>query len=280
MTNHVSPNVPAALVYNGEVIAARGENISLTDLWKAAGSPPTKAPSEWVRSADASRFVDFLCESLNMGISHVMKAKQGKGGNTFAHWQIGLAYAKYLSPEFHMWCNSVVRSHMEVRAHGPSLPADVLDLIRRTDGIARMLSHKVTESEKAIDEIRSAIPAIISQSVEAAIASDPRRAVLDYVSVRQLLNEAKAEQHKRNRLNRKIGFELRTRALTGNPPAELRRCPHSGVWLYPRGFTASYMASRGGVLVREHNDAMRGQGVLKLVRKSVAAKAEAGSPAA
>ncbi len=32
---------------------------------------------------------------------------------TWAHWQIGLAYAKYLSPAFHAWCNEVVRGHME-----------------------------------------------------------------------------------------------------------------------------------------------------------------------
>jgi len=111
--------------------------------------------------------------------------------------------------------------------------------------------------------LRETVPAM----VEAHLASDPRRAVLDYVSVRQLLDEAKAERKGRNRVNRKIGFEMRTIALTKNPPAALRRCPHSGVWLYPRAFANEYMAARGSVLVREHNDAVKGQGVLKLVRK-------------
>lgn len=116
--------------------------------------------------------------------------------------------------------------------------------------------------------VAKAIAQTVPAMVEAALASDPRRAVLDYVSVRQLLNDAGAEQKGRNRVNRKIGYELRTCALIRQPPAELRRCPHSGVWLYPRSFTNAYMASRGASLVGEHNATMRGQGVLKLVAKT------------
>lgn len=51
--------------------------------------------------------------SLNAPVGRIYSATKGKGGATFAHWQIGLAYAKYLSPEFHMWCNEVVRERME-----------------------------------------------------------------------------------------------------------------------------------------------------------------------
>jgi hypothetical protein len=52
-------------------------------------------------------------------VERIYKSKRGgrgKGGETVAHWQIGLAYAKYLNPQFHMWCNEVVRAHMEGRA--------------------------------------------------------------------------------------------------------------------------------------------------------------------
>lgn len=108
------------LVYNGEIIHQRDEMVSLTDMWKASGSDPARAPAEWQRSADAQRFIEFLAETHNMGDSHVIAVKRGKGGGTFAHWQVGLAYAKYLSPEFHMWCNTVVRERMEGRA---ALPA-------------------------------------------------------------------------------------------------------------------------------------------------------------
>jgi hypothetical protein len=41
--------------------------------------------------------------------------RDGSDPATWAHWQIAMAYAKYLLPEFHAWCNEVVRAHMEQR---------------------------------------------------------------------------------------------------------------------------------------------------------------------
>lgn len=145
------------------------------------------------------------------------------------------------------------------------LSAEETELLRRTDGISRMLSHKVTETEKAVERIEKAIPALINQSIEAIIAADMRRAVLDYASVRQLLDEAKAVQKGRNGVNRKIGFELRMRALISKPPIQLRRCPHSGVWLYPRQFADAYMKESGLQHVKSHNDRVMGQIVMRLV---------------
>lgn len=105
--------------------------------------------------------------------------------------------------------------------------------------------------------------ATINAMIESALASDPRRAVLNFVSVRQILDDAKALRKGRNRVNRKIGHEMRDMAVTAVPPVSLRRCPHSSVWLFPRTFAESYMATRGASLVAEHNDRVMGQGVLK-----------------
>lgn len=251
----MSENLPARLVYNGEVIRDRGEMVSLTDMWKAAGSDPARRPTEWLRSADAQRFTEFLAEAHNVGNSHLLQTKGGRNGATFAHWQIALAYAKYLSPEFHMWCNVVVRERMDGSARS-SLPADVAEQIERSFGIARMLAHKVTGLEQTIESLTGHVNGLI-------LAADPRVAALEYVSVRQLLDEAKAIQKGRNSVNRRIGYDLRNRALMTTPPIALRRCPHSGVWLYPRAFADAYMREHGNGLVREHNDRQKGQGVIQ-----------------
>ncbi|TCK28983.1 KilA domain-containing protein [Ancylobacter aquaticus] len=81
--------------------------LSLTDMWKAAGEPETKRPAEWLRQDSTKDFIEIVMVS-NVGQNHI-STRRGNNGGTFAHWQIGLAYAKYLSPEFHMWCNEVVR---------------------------------------------------------------------------------------------------------------------------------------------------------------------------
>lgn len=143
----------SALVYNGVDISAKAEKLSLTDMWKASGSPLSKEPWNWSRKEGAS-FIDAVAISHNLPHGQVMTTKKGKGGSTFAHWQIGLAYAKYLSPEFHMWCNSVVRERMEGRSvPTAALDPELIEMLRRTDGIARMLSHKVTIIEKAVGDL-------------------------------------------------------------------------------------------------------------------------------
>ncbi|MEQ9347734.1 MAG: phage antirepressor KilAC domain-containing protein [Thalassospira sp.] len=109
----LSSNTLVTLDYNGSVIRIDAEKLNLTDMWRAAGSDPSRKPAEWLRSADAQKFCSFLAESLNVEISHLLEIGKGRTGATVAHWQIGLAYAKYLSPEFHMWCNTVVRDRME-----------------------------------------------------------------------------------------------------------------------------------------------------------------------
>ena len=59
----------------------------------------------------------------------IQALNEGGEWNTWAHWQIGLAYAKYLSPEFHMWCNEVIRDRME----GKSLPVQATSTLLTAD---------------------------------------------------------------------------------------------------------------------------------------------------
>ncbi len=91
--------------------------INLTNMWKAWGKDvhniaviKAYRPVEFLRSASAIKFIDSLAKELKVGYSHLVKTvRGGKRPGTWAHWQIALAYAKYLSDEFHIWCNEVVR---------------------------------------------------------------------------------------------------------------------------------------------------------------------------
>ena len=93
--------------------------LSLTDMWRAAGEPASGRPADWRRKEGAD-FIEFVQGTMPGGHSEVIQAlNEGGQWNTWAHWQIGFAYAKYLSPEFHAWCNEVVRAHMEGRGLSP-----------------------------------------------------------------------------------------------------------------------------------------------------------------
>jgi hypothetical protein len=249
-----------ALVYNGLSIRDRDEMLSLTDMWKAAGSDPSKRPSEWLRQPSTQAFAECVAGTIEVGNTHIKTMKgsgagAGRGGGTtFAHWQIGLAYAKYLSPQFHMWCNEVVRERME----GKAGRFDGAAIMRRIEGVYIALSERITEFEKAV-------PALVNKHVEAALTSDPRRAVAEYVSVRQLLDEASVPSKRRNSINRRLGTQLRDTALANEEPSAVRRCPHTGVWLFQRDFATRFMRTRGTAMVRDHMARVLGQGVLRLV---------------
>ncbi len=153
MTRHEVIVAPP-LVYGGVPIRDRGEMLSLTDMWKAAGADPAKAPAQWQRLPQAAEFIEHV--GLIVGKSHNNLIETRKRAGTFAHWQIGLAYAKYLSPEFHMWCNEVVRAHMEGAPRPAVLAGAVTDLsadVRRAlGGIVKGVVHR---------ELSEILPALV-----------------------------------------------------------------------------------------------------------------------
>lgn len=115
-TRPAAPVPAVALAFGGVTIRNRNQQVSLTDMWKAAGNNPARKPTHWLRSEAARNFIAFVAENERVAIPQLVVVVRGDVGCTWAHWQVAMAYAKYLSPEFHAWCNSVVREHMEARA--------------------------------------------------------------------------------------------------------------------------------------------------------------------
>lgn len=92
---------------------SHGQEVNLTDLWQAIGAPVGKETWRWLEQDGARQFIDIFCDSKNLARKEVLRTARGKGGGTWAHWQIALAYAKYLSPEFHMAINQVFKERLE-----------------------------------------------------------------------------------------------------------------------------------------------------------------------
>lgn len=98
--------------------------VSLTSMWKAEGSPKNKAPKDWLATDQGKGFVDHLAQNLNVATNHIWKGRRGKHlGGTWSHWQIALAYAKYLSHEFHRQANEALREFAR-EAADPGLKAE------------------------------------------------------------------------------------------------------------------------------------------------------------
>lgn len=88
--------------------------ISLTDLWKEAGSVNKKDPNTWINRESTIELIDTISTFLNTPKMGVLKSKRGKtGGGTWAHKNLALAYAKYLDPKLHVLVNEVFFERIE-----------------------------------------------------------------------------------------------------------------------------------------------------------------------
>jgi hypothetical protein len=110
------------LYFKNQAIRDDGDFLCLTDMWRAGGADANKRPAQWLRLPGTLEFAEYLRDSI-VGNSHntLSRAESGQQGATWAHWQLAMAYAKYLSPEFHAWCNEVVRAVMQGRHPVPAM---------------------------------------------------------------------------------------------------------------------------------------------------------------
>jgi hypothetical protein len=120
----------SSLSYQGTAIRLRGTMLNLTDMWQAAGRPANRRPADWLLLEEAQRFRAYAgthwteldepvaANAGQTGIWHLdtdgfVATVRGHQGGTWGHWQLALAYARYLAPAFHLWCNTTVRAAME-----------------------------------------------------------------------------------------------------------------------------------------------------------------------
>jgi hypothetical protein len=93
--------------------------VSLTDIWIGAGRPENSDPGQWLRSQHAKSFIASLATRLNMQISHIKKTVRGKGlarglpAGSYAHWQVALEYAGWISHEFRQLIHEAFREWVE-----------------------------------------------------------------------------------------------------------------------------------------------------------------------
>ena len=105
-------------IFDNATVRVDAENlVCITDIYKIAVergmAEGKRAPNQYFRKTNVRKsgtsgnisdfagegwdFVEHVAKSLNVHSVQVYKTTRGKGSSTFAHWQIALAYAKYLS---------------------------------------------------------------------------------------------------------------------------------------------------------------------------------------
>ncbi len=246
---------PSTLSFNGVSIRDRGEMLSLTDMWKAQGSDPARQPANWLASADARHFIEVLSvlEPGNSGVQ-TKRGGRGIGGSTFAHWQIGLAYAKYLSPEFHMWCNTVVRERME----GRPAAALVLD-----EGAKAVIGSMIKRCTGVV--LREQLAEVVPQLVAGALLEGGHVVSTEYKPALQILIDKKVPAKRRRAFSQKVSSRLRRYAASAGKAPRLSR--ETGRYLFHVEVIKGWLEQEGNALIASHVASLAGQGVLPFRKK-------------
>ncbi len=122
----------ADLIISGQRINEDGNGfINLTDIWKLAGSPSTKRPANWRQLPTTEAYIEAVAQNVGFSyikekndIKSVIYVKKGKGGGTYAHILIAIAYAEYLSPALAV---DVKQTYLRYRSGDLTLVDEILE---------------------------------------------------------------------------------------------------------------------------------------------------------
>jgi uncharacterized protein YfaQ (DUF2300 family) len=86
-----------SLIFEGARVRPKDDALNLTVMWRAAGAPASYPLTEWQRQTQATDFIYSIADTMGKADGFLIWAKEGRDGGTWAHRQIGMAYAEYLS---------------------------------------------------------------------------------------------------------------------------------------------------------------------------------------
>ena len=103
--------------YNGNPVTFQLGNGDLMANATEMAKPFRKQPSDWTRLKQTEEFIASLSAVRGIPLTELIKVRQG--GNTeqgtWMHEDVALEFARWLSPEFAIWCNDRIK---ELLRHG------------------------------------------------------------------------------------------------------------------------------------------------------------------
>ena len=113
--------------YNGSDITFNSGQSVMVNATQMA-RPFGKRPAKWLELPSTKEFLAKLTEVRKSDIGFVRTEKGGNlgGGGTWMHEDVALEFARWLSPEFAIWCNDRIK---ELLRHGMTATQTTIDAI-------------------------------------------------------------------------------------------------------------------------------------------------------
>lgn len=95
--------------YNGNLVTFdKKENATMINATQMA-KPFGKQPKHWLLNQSTKDFIKALSEVRNLTSADLVQVTYGNDGGTWMHEDVALEFARWLSPQFAIWCNDRIK---------------------------------------------------------------------------------------------------------------------------------------------------------------------------
>lgn len=135
--------------YEGyDVAFSTGDSVMVNATEMAQKFGDKKKPNFWLKTKASKEFVTSLSEVRKINSSDLVKVIYGDNGGTWMHEDVALEFARWLSPDFAIWCNDRIKELM--RYGMTATPQTLEDIVSNPDLLIQLATQlKQERAEKA-----------------------------------------------------------------------------------------------------------------------------------
>ena len=143
--------------YDGNnVTFAKKGNLVMVNATQMA-KPFGKQPSDWTRQKSSKDFIDALCIARRIPRpSDLLKVTNGDNGGTWMHEDVAIEFARWLSPQFAIWCNDRIKELLTIGI--TATPQTIDSILADPDNAIRLLTAlKEERQQRQLAESKAAL---------------------------------------------------------------------------------------------------------------------------
>lgn len=143
--------------YNGAPVTFRLGEATMVNATEMA-KPFGKQAKDWLRSAQTTEFLNVLASERQICLSQLVIVQKGNSSQfqqgTWMHEDVALEFARWLSPQFAIWCNDRIKELMRYGMTATPMAIDAM--LNDPETMIRTLQALKSERERADREKRRA----------------------------------------------------------------------------------------------------------------------------
>ena len=139
--------------YNGSPISFSMGEVTMVNATEMA-KPFGKTAKDWLRTKQTQEFIEALSSVRQICPSQLVTAVKGNSGQfeqgTWMHEDVALEFARWLSPEFAIWCNDRIK---ELMRYGLTATPQTIESVLADPGNAIKVLTALQEERKRVKQL-------------------------------------------------------------------------------------------------------------------------------